>query len=79
MKESNRIVVVDDNIDITGVFADIFEIIGCKVIGIGHNGNEAIDLYKKYKPDYIFLDVMMPGMNGIEALRQIKKKILKLR
>ena len=73
MKESNRVVIVDDNIDITGIFADIFEIIGYKVVGIGHDGNEALALFVKHKPDFIFLDVMMPGMNGIEALKLIKK------
>ena len=74
MNEPTKVIVVDDNIDITGVFEDIFEIIGCKVVGIGHDGNEAIKLYAKHKPNYIFLDVMMPVMNGIEALRQIKEK-----
>lgn len=74
MKESNRVVIVDDNIDITGVFADIFEITGNKVVGIGHDGSDAVSLYKKHKPDFIFLDVMMPGMNGIEALKLIKEK-----
>lgn len=74
MKESNRVVIVDDNIDITGVFKDIFEITGNEVVGIGHDGNDAISLFQKYKPDFIFLDVMMPGMNGIEALKLIKEK-----
>lgn len=71
--ESNRVVIVDDNEDITGVFSDILEIGGCEVVGIGHDGNEAISLYKKYKPDIIFLDVMMPTVDGIQALKEIKK------
>lgn len=74
MTESNRVVIVDDNEDITDVFSDILEIGGFNVIGIGHDGKEAISLYKKYHPNIIFLDVMMPVMNGIQALREIKKE-----
>lgn len=73
MKKSNRVVIVDDNIDITGVFADIFELTDNKVVGIGHNGKEALELFLKYKPDFIFIDVMMPVMNGIDALKAIKE------
>jgi DNA-binding NtrC family response regulator len=74
MTESNRVVIVDDNEDITEVFSDILEIGGFNVIGIGHDGKEAISLYKKHHPNIIFLDVMMPVMNGIQALREIKKE-----
>lgn len=73
MKKSNRVVIVDDNIDITGVFADIFEVTGNKVVGIGHDGRDALELFLKHKPDFIFIDVMMPVMNGIEALKAIKE------
>ncbi len=73
MKKSKRVVIVDDNIDITGVFADIFELTGNKVVGIGHDGRDALELFLKHKPDFIFIDVMMPVMNGIEALKAIKE------
>lgn len=73
MKKSKRVVIVDDNIDITGVFADIFEVTGNKVVGIGHDGRDALELFLKHKPDFIFIDVMMPVMNGIEALKAIKE------
>ncbi|MBS3922343.1 MAG: response regulator [Nitrosarchaeum sp.] len=73
MKKSNRVIIVDDNIDITGVFADIFEIMGNEVVGIGHNGKDAIELFLKHKPDFSFIDVMMPVMNGIDALKAIKE------
>jgi len=73
VKKSKRVVIVDDNIDITGVFADIFELTGNKVVGIGHDGRDALELFLKHKPDFIFIDVMMPVMNGIEALKAIKE------
>jgi signal transduction histidine kinase len=37
------------------------------------NGREAVEKASQYKPDFILLDIMMPDMNGLEALMQIKK------
>ena len=74
MTESNRVVIVDDNEDITSVFSDILEIGGFEVVGIGHDGKDAVSLYTKHSPDFIFLDVMMPIMNGVQALKEIKEK-----
>ena len=73
MKEPYQVVIVDDNKDITNVFADILEICGYKVVGVGKDGKEAVSLFLKYKPDFIFIDVMMPVMNGIQALKKIKE------
>lgn len=72
MTESNRVVIVDDNEDITSVMSDILDIAGFNIVGIGHDGKEAVSLYRKHKPDFIFLDVRMPIMNGIQALKEIK-------
>ncbi len=74
MMESNRVVIVDDNEDITSVVSDILEIGGFNVVGIGHDGKEAVSLYRKHKPNFIFLDVTMPIMDGIQALKEIKKE-----
>lgn len=38
----------------------------------GCNGEEAINLYKEHTPDIVFLDITMPVLDGIEALRHIK-------
>jgi DNA-binding NarL/FixJ family response regulator len=42
-----------------------------KIIGEGSNGNEAIELVKNLKPDLLIIDVRMPEMNGIEAVKII--------
>ena len=42
-----------------------------EVIGFANNGREAIENTKKLKPDVITMDIEMPEMNGIEAVRQI--------
>lgn len=46
---------------------------GIKVVGVANNGKEAIDKAAKLKPDVITLDVEMPVMDGITALKQIVK------
>ncbi len=38
------------------------------------NGKQAIELFKQHHPEYCFLDITMPHMNGIEALKLIKEK-----
>ncbi|MGM0651466.1 MAG: response regulator [Bacillota bacterium] len=44
------------------------------VVGEAVNGREAIDLARKCKPDLVIMDIAMPGLNGLEALSQIKKE-----
>ena len=44
-----------------------------KIVGIGYTGNDAISLVNTQKPDIIFLDINMPKLNGVEALKEIKK------
>lgn len=38
----------------------------------GEDGQRAVELYKEIKPDLVIMDITMPNLNGIEALRQIK-------
>ncbi len=44
-----------------------------KVIAEASNGQEAINLYAEFKPDFVTLDITMPQLNGIEALEQLMK------
>ncbi|MDQ0218127.1 response regulator [Peribacillus cavernae] len=45
-----------------------------KVIGEASNGREAIELAEQLQPDFIVMDIKMPGINGVEAIKQIRKK-----
>ena len=72
---SNRplLLVIDDNEDIrlmiNELMKDNYQIIGAR------NGKEGISLAAKYVPDVIICDVMMPGIDGMETCKAIKKEI----
>ncbi len=44
---------------------------GVQVVGLGSNGIEAVDLIRTHKPDVVFLDVRMPGLDGFAVLRKV--------
>ena len=66
-----KILVVDDENDILEFIQYNLKKEGYDV-HLAHNGQEAIDIGHKIKPDLILLDVMMPVMDGIEACKQMK-------
>ncbi len=47
--------------------------IGVRVLASGSDGKDAIRLYKKYNPDIVFTDIMMPEADGFYALEEIRK------
>ena len=66
------VIVVDDDKDTVDVFCEFLSIKGITVAGKGYNGEEAVELYEKFKPDIVFCDVMMPNYDGFYALKQIR-------
>ena len=66
-------IIVDDDVQITELFSELMTLQGLDVLAIGHTGIDAIKLYEKHKPDVVFLDVEMPKLNGIQALKEIKE------
>jgi two-component system chemotaxis response regulator CheY len=45
---------------------------GHEVIGEAETGQRALDLYKELQPDLVILDILMPDMNGLDVLKQLK-------
>ena len=67
------VLVVDDSLIMRKKLVAYIERLGHNVIGTANDGDEAIYLTEKLKPDIITMDVTMPGMDGITAVREIKK------
>ncbi len=65
--------IVDDSKIITRTLSKNFETMGFNVVGIAMNGQDAIEMFKKLKPDLVTMDITMPVMNGIEALQHIRE------
>ena len=65
------VVIVDDSRMIRKMLRGILEEEGYAVIAEAQNGVEAVAAYKQHKPDIITLDITMPQMDGVEALKEI--------
>lgn len=67
-----RILIVDDHpLFSHGVKTLLESKQGFEVVGLATNGEEAVELAKILQPDVVLMDIRMPGLNGIEATRQI--------
>src|SRR5699024_6227390 len=69
----SKILIVDDAKFMRTTLTNILEKGGHTIIGEAENGREAVELYHKLHPDIVTMDITMPIMNGIDALKEIKK------
>ncbi len=67
-----KILIVDDDIDNAASLGELFELYGHD-ISLVHNGEDAIAAYIGSSFDIAFMDVMMPGKNGVESFLEIRK------
>lgn len=67
-----RIVLVDDHAMLRDGLKAILLRAGRAVVGEGACGREAVALAERLRPDVVVMDVSMPGLNGVDATRQIK-------
>jgi two-component system chemotaxis response regulator CheY len=70
---ANRILIVDDAAFMRMMIRDILTKNGYEVCGEANDGAQAIEKFKEVKPDLITMDITMPEMDGIAALKEIKK------
>ena len=67
------ILIVDDAAFMRMMIRDILTKNGYEVVGEAENGGRAIEKYKELLPDLVIMDITMPEVNGIEAVREIRK------
>jgi len=70
--EPSAIVIDDDRVSIQ-LFRDILRMMNIQVLASGYDGKDAVRLYKKYRPDIVFTDILMPENDGFYALEEIRK------
>ena len=68
-----NVLIADDLAFIKIVLRDILEKSGFRVVGEASNGEEAISRYLDTRPDVVLMDITMPGMDGLTALKKIRE------
>lgn len=66
-----KVLIVDDaafmRLNLKNILKDT-----CEVVGEGKNGKEAVEMYQELQPDFVTMDITMPVMDGLEAIKAIK-------
>ncbi len=69
---SKNILIVDDAAFMRMMIKDILSKNGYEVVGEAENGAKAIERYKELNPDLVIMDITMPEVDGIAAVKEIK-------
>lgn len=68
-----KILIAEDDVYTRNGLVEVFESEGHNVVAAG-TGTEALELFGRERPDFVCLDIMMPGKNGYEVCREIRKQ-----
>ena len=67
-----RVLIVDDAAFMRMMLRDILSKNGFEIVGEAENGKIAVQMYEELKPDVVTMDITMPEMDGIAAVKEIK-------
>jgi two-component system, chemotaxis family, chemotaxis protein CheY len=70
-KSSAKVMIVDDERFFREMLRDVLVNAGYKVVAEALDGNEAVEKYRIHRPDITVMDIFMPEMNGIDAIKEI--------
>ncbi len=68
---SHTVLVCDDAIFMRTMISDILSQAGYEIVGEAETGVQAVERFKELKPDLVTMDIVMPDMGGIDAVREI--------
>lgn len=68
-----RILIVDDAKFMRITLTNILKKANHEIVGEAENGREAVRLYRELEPDLVTMDITMPEMSGLDAVKEIKK------
>ncbi len=71
---SHTVLVCDDAIFMRTMIGDILTQAGFEVVGEAETGSQAVEKYRQLKPELVTMDIVMPDMGGIDAVREIVKQ-----
>ena len=67
------VLICDDSAVMRTMLADILENADFEIVGQAETGTQAIEKYKELRPDLVTMDIVMPEMSGVDAVREICK------
>jgi DNA-binding NarL/FixJ family response regulator len=67
-----RVVIADDHSSVLLAFARMLQL-SCEVVASVSNGQQAVEVVSRVRPDVLIVDLMMPDLNGLEVCRQVKQ------
>ena len=73
-KNKIRVLIAEDETMMARVIQDILEGIGYQVLGRVQDGQQAIQMTKKLKPDVVLMDIRMPVLSGLEATKRLQRR-----
>jgi two-component system, chemotaxis family, chemotaxis protein CheY len=68
---NSTVLICDDAIFMRTMIGDILRQAGFQVVGEAENGQQAVEKYRELRPDFVTMDIVMPDMGGIDAVREI--------
>lgn len=71
-KTKIQVLLADDEAHIRKFMGRVLTSMGCQVVAEAENGDDAVELYRQYKPQITMLDINMPKSDGVSALTRIK-------
>ena len=67
------VILVDDDVDLVNSYSEILTLNEISVVAVCYDGKSAVDLFKKYRPCVIIVDMLMPKYDGSYAIKHIKE------
>jgi two-component system chemotaxis response regulator CheY len=73
-KRKVRVLLADDESHVRLFVKTVVASMGCEIVGEAADGKEALELFDKTSPDLVLLDINMPVMDGITALKELRRR-----
>jgi CheY-like chemotaxis protein len=73
LNQNPLVIVIDDNKDAADSLAELFRVLGYETV-VAYNGVDGLTLFSTMRPQFVFLDIAMPGMNGYEVVGRMREE-----